>query len=113
MVERRHTMIDGLLFPRSRSSGSGPEIVSPIVVNDNVVDIVITPGAKDGDPAAVKIRPETAYVQMDADVRTGAKDSQTTVTIEATASGQFSVRGQVPAGGEPVVRIYAVDEPVL
>lgn len=110
---RGEIVIDDRLFPRARSSGSGPEIVSPIVVNDNVVDIVITPGAKDGDPAAVKIRPETAYVQMDADVRTGAKDSQTTVTIEATASGQFSVRGQVPAGGEPVVRIYAVDEPVL
>ncbi|HJZ92826.1 MAG TPA: D-alanyl-D-alanine carboxypeptidase/D-alanyl-D-alanine-endopeptidase [Gemmataceae bacterium] len=110
---RGEILIDERLFPRARSSGSGPDVVSPMLVNDNVVDVTITPGAKEGDAATVKIRPETAYVQMDADVRTGAEKSAISVTIEATGSGPFMVRGQVPAKGEPVVRICAVDDPIL
>src|SRR6476469_6081719 len=66
-------LIDDRLFARTRSSGSGPEIVSPILVNDNVADLIITPASKEGEPAEVRIRPETAYVQMDADVRTGSE----------------------------------------
>jgi serine-type D-Ala-D-Ala carboxypeptidase/endopeptidase (penicillin-binding protein 4) len=110
---RGEILIDDRLFPRTRSSGSGPEVVSPMLVNDNVVDVTITPGSKEGEPATVKIRPETAYVQMDADVRTGSEKSAVSVTVEATGSGPFMVRGKVPAKGEPVVRICAVDEPVL
>jgi D-alanyl-D-alanine carboxypeptidase/D-alanyl-D-alanine-endopeptidase (penicillin-binding protein 4) len=106
-------MIDDRLFARSRSSGSGPEIVCPILVNDNVIDIIITPGDKEGAPASVKMRPETAYIQMDADVRTGKEKSPPTITLEATGATHFLVRGQVPAKAEPFVRIVPVDEPVL
>ncbi|MBO0701247.1 MAG: D-alanyl-D-alanine carboxypeptidase/D-alanyl-D-alanine-endopeptidase, partial [Zavarzinella sp.] len=106
-------LIDDRLFARTRSSGSGPEIVSPILVNDNVVDLVISPGSKEGDPAYVRMRPETGYIQMDADVRTGKEGSSPHVTVEATGSGQFMVRGRVPAKCDPVVRIYPVDEPNL
>jgi D-alanyl-D-alanine carboxypeptidase/D-alanyl-D-alanine-endopeptidase (penicillin-binding protein 4) len=88
-------------------------VVSPIVVNDNVVDLIVTPGEKEGDPATVKIRPETAYLQLDADVRTGKAGSSTTITIESTAIGQFLVRGRVPAKSPPTVRIYMVEEPNL
>jgi serine-type D-Ala-D-Ala carboxypeptidase/endopeptidase (penicillin-binding protein 4) len=101
------------LFARTRSSGSGPEIVAPILVNDNVADVIVTPGAKEGDPATVKVRPETAYLQVDADVRTEKAGSSPTITIESTTVGQFMVRGRVPAGGPPVVRIYLVEDPNL
>ena len=46
-------LIDDRLFARTRGSGSGPDAVTPIVVNDNVIDVTITPGAKAGDPAKV------------------------------------------------------------
>jgi serine-type D-Ala-D-Ala carboxypeptidase/endopeptidase (penicillin-binding protein 4) len=106
-------LIDDRLFARTRSSGSGPEIVSPILVNDNVVDIIITPASKEGEPGTVRIRPETAYVQMDADVRTGGEGSPPRVTVEGTGAAQFMVRGRVPLKSEPVVRIQPVDEPNL
>jgi D-alanyl-D-alanine carboxypeptidase/D-alanyl-D-alanine-endopeptidase (penicillin-binding protein 4) len=106
-------LIDDRMFARTRSSGSGPEVVCPILVNDNVVDIIIRAGAKEGEPATVKTRPETGYVQMDADVRTGKEGSSPQVTIEATGSAQFTVRGRVPLKCAPVVRIYPVDEPNL
>ena len=65
-------LVDERLFERSKSSGSGPSLVTPIVINDNVVDVIVTPGAKPGAPAEVRMRPETDFVRMDAQVRTVA-----------------------------------------
>ena len=47
-------LIDDRLFAPARGSGSGPDVLSPIVVNDNVVDVVVTPGAKVGDSATAQ-----------------------------------------------------------
>lgn len=110
---RGEILVDDRLFPRTKSSGSGPEVVSPILVNDNVADLIVTPGEKEGDPATVKVRPETAYLQMDADVRTGKADGPTTLTYETTGTGQFTLRGTVPAKSAPAVRIYPIDDPTL
>ena len=41
-------MIDDRLFSRARGSGSGPDIVTPIVVNDNLLDLVVKPGPEVG-----------------------------------------------------------------
>lgn len=106
-------LIDDRLFARTRSSGSGPEVVAPILVNDNVVDVIVTPGAKEGDLATVKMRPETAFIQMDADVRTGPADARESIAAETTGPGQLLVRGRVPVGGGQEVRIYSVDDPTL
>ena len=42
-------MIDDRLFAKSRGSGSGPDVVTPIVVNDNLIDILVTPADKVGE----------------------------------------------------------------
>jgi D-alanyl-D-alanine carboxypeptidase/D-alanyl-D-alanine-endopeptidase (penicillin-binding protein 4) len=73
----------------------------------------VTPGENDGDAATVKMRPETAYFQMDADVRTGKEGSGQTITLEATGTNQFMVRGRVAAKSGPAIRIVPVDEPAL
>jgi serine-type D-Ala-D-Ala carboxypeptidase/endopeptidase (penicillin-binding protein 4) len=59
------------------------------------------------------MRPETGFLQMDADVRTGSPGGGLTITIEATGANQFMIRGQIPARTAPVVRIHPVDEPTL
>ena len=43
-------LVDDRLFVRTRATGSGPEVVAPILVNDNVLDVLVTPGEKPGDP---------------------------------------------------------------
>jgi D-alanyl-D-alanine carboxypeptidase/D-alanyl-D-alanine-endopeptidase (penicillin-binding protein 4) len=103
--------IDDRLFARTRGSGSGPDVVSPIVVNDNVVDILITPGAKPGDPATVTTRPESAFYQVDALVATGEEKAVAAVQLLPLGANQFAVRGSVPAGGKSQVRIYPIDDP--
>ena len=106
-------LMDDRLFARSHSSGSGPDVVSPIMVNDNVVDVVVTPGEKEGDPAKVVTRPETCFYQVDAVVATGAEKSAAAIQLVPIGTNHFAVRGSVPAGGKPAVRVYGVDEPTL
>jgi D-alanyl-D-alanine carboxypeptidase/D-alanyl-D-alanine-endopeptidase (penicillin-binding protein 4) len=105
-------LIDDRLFARAHGSGSGPDLLTPIVVNDNVIDILITPAAKAGDPAVVKMRPQTEFIQMDAQISTGPEKGRQTITIEGVGTNRFTVRGQVRAGSQPLVRIYPVDDPV-
>ena len=56
-------LIDDRLFARSRGSGSGPDVVTPILVNDNVVDVLITPASKAGHAATFQLRPETSFTR--------------------------------------------------
>ena len=103
-------LVDDRLFEHAMSTGSGPTRVAPIVINDNVVDVLVTPGAKPGDPAKVRIVPETAFVSMDARVETTA-EGPASVTVQAVGPRRFAVRGKVPAGSKPLLRIYEVEEP--
>ncbi len=104
-------LIDDRLFARARGSGSGPDLLTPIVVNDNLIDVLITPADKPGEPAVVKMRPQTGLIQMDAQVGTGPEKGRQEVVVEAVGPNRFTVRGQVRARSQPLVRIYPVDDP--
>ncbi|MDR3619395.1 MAG: D-alanyl-D-alanine carboxypeptidase/D-alanyl-D-alanine-endopeptidase [Paludisphaera borealis] len=104
-------IVDDRLFDRAPSSGSGPERVSPIVVNDNLVDVVIQAGKAPGEPATVSFSPLTQYVSMDAQVETIAADGEVDVKVEGAGSRRFTVRGRVPAGRAAIVATCEVDDP--
>ena len=106
-------LIDDRMFAPTRGTGSGPDAVSPIMVNDNLIDVVVEPGKKEGEPARVTTRPATALYQADALVETGPENSAAAVHLATVGRHQFAVRGRVPAGGKAVVRIYPVEEPAL
>lgn len=108
---RGDVLVDDRLFAPERGSGSGPDYLSPIVVNDNVVDVVVTPAERPGEPAGVRLRPENRFVQMDAQVETVAKGGPLAVTVRSVGPRAFTVRGTIPVGAKPLVRIYAVEEP--
>jgi D-alanyl-D-alanine carboxypeptidase/D-alanyl-D-alanine-endopeptidase (penicillin-binding protein 4) len=105
-------LIDDRLFDRALGSGSGPTIVTPIVVNDNVVDVKIAPAARAGDRATFQLRPQTDFVQIDVRVDTVAKGERLLVRTQRVGPQRYVVRGQVPVGAAPVVRICTVDDPV-
>ncbi|MCE9529645.1 MAG: D-alanyl-D-alanine carboxypeptidase/D-alanyl-D-alanine-endopeptidase [Planctomycetes bacterium] len=106
-------LIDDRLFKRAQGTGSGPDLLSPMIVNDNVLDIMVQPGKKPGEPANVRTRPATAYFQIDADVVTAAPGKPTTLTLNATSPTNLSIRGELAHDAKPLVRVYAVDEPIL
>jgi D-alanyl-D-alanine carboxypeptidase/D-alanyl-D-alanine-endopeptidase (penicillin-binding protein 4) len=104
-------LVDDRLFEPAQSTGSGPTRVSPILINDNVVDVVIAPGANAGDPAKVRIVPNTSAVAYDAQVETIAKGIAPSLRVIPLGVNRFEVRGRIPVGREPIVRIYEVDDP--
>lgn len=104
-------LIDDRLFEPAESTGSGPSRLTPILVNDNLVDILITP-ASPGSPAAVRWRPESAALSVDAQVSTVENAAELKVTVQALGSNQIIVRGQIPAGHQPLLRVCEVDDPV-
>lgn len=105
-------LIDDRLFDRAKGSGSGPDIVTPILINDNIVDVVVTPGAKAGDVATHELRPKTDFVRVDLQVETVAKGKGTSIRVERVGPQRYSVRGRITVGEKPQVRICVVDDPV-
>lgn len=106
---RGDVLIDDRLFDKAEGSGSGPSSLTPIIVNDNVIDLVVTPGSA-GDPARVVSRPETALYQVDALVDTVENGADTRVVVSRAGPGRITVRGQIPVGHKPLVRVYEVDD---
>jgi serine-type D-Ala-D-Ala carboxypeptidase/endopeptidase (penicillin-binding protein 4) len=107
-------LIDERLFNRSRSSGSGPELLTPMIVNDNVVDLIVTPGKKPGESAKIRMRPETAYFQLDAEVVTVAQGVKPLpFNLQEISPTTLSLRGEIAMSDTPAVRVYYVTEPML
>jgi len=103
-------LVDDRLFAATAGSGSGPSKVSPIVINDNVLDFTITPGEL-GKAATIDWRPRTSIYMVDAQVTTGPAGSKTTVSIDEPLSGTITVRGSIPAERKPLLLIHEVEQP--
>lgn len=107
--------VDARLFEPGESTGSGPRHVNAITINDNVIDIVIRP-KKDGEPAEVTWRPQSARVSVDANVKTVSRDAKDRIQVHRTPSGGIVVRGEIRVAPDdepvkPQVRIVEVDDP--
>src|ERR1022692_812709 len=57
-------LVDVSLFPEGDRELGTNIVVSPIVVNDNVIDVVASAGDKEGTPIKLQISPQTAYVEI-------------------------------------------------
>ena len=107
-------LVDATLFPEgARELGTGV-VISPIVVNDNLIDLVFLPGAEGGTPL-VKTSPPTAYLRIDNQLKTGPASSKLILrwlrdTRESDGSRSVTLTGNVPAGS-PLFRAYRVPEP--
>jgi serine-type D-Ala-D-Ala carboxypeptidase/endopeptidase (penicillin-binding protein 4) len=76
---------------------------SAITFNDNVVSIQIQPGARRGDPAVITTRPAAALVTLAHQVTTGPADGMPAIAVVRQPGENFLLlRGQIPAGHEPV-----------
>ncbi|HTU23543.1 MAG TPA: D-alanyl-D-alanine carboxypeptidase/D-alanyl-D-alanine-endopeptidase [Gemmataceae bacterium] len=106
-------LIDDRLFSPSLGTGSGPKIVTPIMVNDNVLDVLIAPGKAVGEPASVRVRPENHFIHVDVQVRTAAKGGKRHVAVEMAGLDRYVLRGSIPLGSKPLVRICPVANPEL
>ncbi len=104
-------IVDDRLFAPAFATGSGPRRVGPILINDNVIDILAEPASTAGMPARVTSIPATTFATMDSEVQTVAAGQDTELEVRAVGPRRFSVRGRVPVGHARVVKIYEIEEP--
>jgi len=111
-----HVLVDATLFPEgSRELGTNV-VISPIVVNDNVVDVIAGPGDKEGAPVNLQISPQTAYVRFINQATTGKADTKADLNYTAEKTNPdgtrtVTVTGSLPLGKPYGMAAYAVPEP--
>jgi PBP4 family serine-type D-alanyl-D-alanine carboxypeptidase len=109
-------LVDVSLFPEGdRELGTGV-VISPIVVNDNVIDVIISPGATEDSAVQLKIAPETAYVHIVNQAITGKAGTPASLKYEdeklnADGARSVTLSGSLALGAKPTLNPYAVPEP--
>ena len=109
-------LIDASLVPDgTREVGSGV-VVSSIVVNDNIIDLVAKPGAKAGDPVIFESSPQTAYAKFSNEITTAAAGTAPAfhdpeVTTASDGSIQVVLKGSLPVGIPAITAAFPVPSP--
>lgn len=106
---RGDVLIDDRLFEKAEGSGSGPGRLTPIYVNDNLIDFTIAP-TKAGQPAEVKWRPESKSFRIETHVETVAPKGKTETSVRDLGGGRFSVHGEIAEDHKPVLRVVEASE---
>jgi D-alanyl-D-alanine carboxypeptidase/D-alanyl-D-alanine-endopeptidase (penicillin-binding protein 4) len=113
---RGRVRVDISLFPEGeRELGTG-SVLSPIVINDNFIDVTIGPGAAPDAPAILTASPSTSYVRFVNQVKTGPEGSLPAIgppddVANADGSHTVTVAGSFPIGTKPAFFPYPVPEP--
>lgn len=101
-------LVDTRLFDAASSTGSGPSRITPIFVNDNVIDFLITPG-KEQEKAKVEWRPQLKQFTVASQIETVEPGESLQVDIRREATG-YILRGQIPADRKPLVLVDEVGD---
>src|SRR4029077_19689494 len=73
-------IVDASLYPEGQREGGTGFVISPIMINDNSVDMIVKPGAE-GAPAHLEFAPQTSYVRFLNKTSTGKAGSEMTVRV--------------------------------
>lgn len=106
---RGDVLIDDRLFEKAEGTGSGPSLLTPIIVNDNVIDLLIEPGEL-GQPAKLTWRPQSSAIRIDAKIDTAPEGTPFSATIQDLGAGRYAVSGRIAVGHKPVVRVAEVSD---
>jgi PBP4 family serine-type D-alanyl-D-alanine carboxypeptidase len=109
-------LVDASLFPEGDRELGTNVVISPISVNDNVVDLTVSPGDKEGALAGLSISPASSYVSFLNEITTGPAGSKPDIKLpgdvtNADGSHTVTLTGKFPLGGPSILYTYAVPEP--
>jgi len=108
-------IVDVSLFPEGERDGGTGFVISPIVVNDNAIDVLVSPG-KEGEAAVFQIAPDTSYARFVNHATTGKAGSRYSIRVEsdvARADGTRTVTigGSIPVDVKSAMYAYRVPQP--
>jgi PBP4 family serine-type D-alanyl-D-alanine carboxypeptidase len=111
-------LIDTSLFPDGQREGGTNVVMSSIMVNDNLIDVVASPGSRVGDQVALQISPQTSYatfvnhiVTSPADTKPVFEEPHFLPNEDGTVT--ITVTGEIPLGGAPQTASIPVPSPTL
>jgi PBP4 family serine-type D-alanyl-D-alanine carboxypeptidase len=112
---RGRVRVDADLFSEGGTDPGTGFVLSPVVINDNVIDVLVTAGPHAGDTAKIEPLPATSYARFTSELRTVAAGTQAEVAFKDTRrpDGTYDVRvtGQVPVGTTNRPFPYGITEP--
>ena len=105
-----NVIVDDRLWD-SPPHGPGEVIVTPIIVNDNLIDFMLTPTAL-GQRSGFDWRPRTEAIECLSEVVTGTPGSRINLTTSAVGN-RVTVTGSIPSDAAlvPVVHTWQVPDP--
>ena len=114
---RGHILVDASLFPSTQTEPATHTMISPVVLNDNVIDVIATSAEREGGAVKLEMSPEVPSLRVINRVRTGKTDATPDLhfdedTVEADGSHTVVLGGVLPAGRERAQAAYKVKDPV-
>src|SRR5580692_140600 len=108
-------LVDASLFPEGGHEDGTQAVISPICVNDNIIDVSVSPGPVEGAPVGISISPATSYAKFVNQAVTGPANSKPNIqppseTVNPDGSYSVVVSGTFPLGKSPI--LYSYDVPV-
>ncbi len=99
---------DRLWITRDLGENDGP--VSPIVINNNLIDVVATPGQVGARPS-IEVRPQVAPWRVVNRVETVAAGEDTAIELSSPRYGVILLRGTIAADAEPQLKVEHFTDP--
>jgi D-alanyl-D-alanine carboxypeptidase/D-alanyl-D-alanine-endopeptidase (penicillin-binding protein 4) len=102
-------VVDDRLFDGELSN----QPVTPIIINQNILDVLVTPGAV-GETAPAALTPAVSPWTLVSEVKTVAAGEKTAISAPAVSPDdphRIVVTGTIAADSDPALKVYAFDDP--
>jgi serine-type D-Ala-D-Ala carboxypeptidase/endopeptidase (penicillin-binding protein 4) len=113
-------IVDTSLFGQEPSPAGGfPIVASPMMINDNVIDITTSPGRRAGSAARIELSPHTPYLRIVNRVRTIADDDTDNFeplqldgdVTNADGTHTATMTGTIRVSSPPLLYAYHLPDP--
>ena len=109
-------LVDAELVPDGSREGGTNVVMSSIMVNDNVIDAIVTPGAKAGDLAALATSPQTSYIRFRNQIVTATANGKSVLEVSEPivnpdGTAVVALSGSIPLGSPAQTVSVAVPSP--
>ncbi|MGC4907100.1 D-alanyl-D-alanine carboxypeptidase/D-alanyl-D-alanine endopeptidase [Streptomyces cyaneofuscatus] len=85
---------------------------TPLIINDNLIDLLTTPGARPGAPARLDWRPKVSPYRVTSTVRTVAPGKPTDIEVTTSGDGtRIQLSGTIAAGSAPALKVSPIADP--
>ena len=109
---RGDIVVDDGFFEETEDEFVG--VFSAVCVNDNLLDVTVEPGQREGAPARYSYEPRGSIVRVESSATTVAEGRPAEVWIESLdETASFRLGGSIPLGSKPILRTASFRRPAL